>query len=139
MLEEKIATQKERQERVPAKFFMAMGGYAPTIGIIGTVVSLTHVLEKPVDAREARPHDRGGLRRHPVGRALVEPPVDADRRPPHATHRTSWSCAARWRWRGSSGSRPAPSRAPLRSGSRQWSRQGQRQGKDKPGNLKAAA
>lgn len=44
MLEEKIATQ-ERQERVPAKFFMAMGGYAPTIGIIGTVVSLTHVLE----------------------------------------------------------------------------------------------
>jgi chemotaxis protein MotA len=44
LLEEKIATQ-ERNERVAAKFFTAMGGYAPTIGIIGTVVSLTHVLE----------------------------------------------------------------------------------------------
>lgn len=32
--------------RTSAKFFMSMGGYAPTIGIIGTVVSLTHVLEK---------------------------------------------------------------------------------------------
>jgi chemotaxis protein MotA len=29
-----------------AKFFKSLGGYAPTIGIIGTVVSLTHVLEK---------------------------------------------------------------------------------------------
>lgn len=31
--------------RTAAKFFMALGGYAPTVGIIGTVVSLTHVLE----------------------------------------------------------------------------------------------
>lgn len=44
LLEEKIATE-ERRDRVAAKFFMTMGGYAPTIGIIGTVVSLTHVLE----------------------------------------------------------------------------------------------
>jgi chemotaxis protein MotA len=28
-----------------AKFFKSLGGYAPTVGIIGTVVSLTHVLE----------------------------------------------------------------------------------------------
>lgn len=44
LLEEQVA-QQERQERVAAKFYTTMGGYAPTIGIIGTVVSLTHVLE----------------------------------------------------------------------------------------------
>ncbi|KQO64902.1 motility protein A [Curtobacterium sp. Leaf261] len=31
--------------RTASKFFMGLGGYAPTVGIIGTVVSLTHVLE----------------------------------------------------------------------------------------------
>jgi chemotaxis protein MotA len=35
--------------RTAAKFFTGMGGYAPTIGIIGTVVSLTHVLENLSD------------------------------------------------------------------------------------------
>src|SRR5215203_3241494 len=30
---------------IAAKFFNAMGGYAPTVGIIGTVVGLIHVLE----------------------------------------------------------------------------------------------
>jgi len=32
-------------DRVAARFFAKMGGYAPTIGIIGTVVGLIHVLE----------------------------------------------------------------------------------------------
>src|SRR5690606_21038802 len=31
------------------KLFTDMGGYAPTIGIIGTVVSLVHVLENLAD------------------------------------------------------------------------------------------
>jgi chemotaxis protein MotA len=44
LLEDEIAT-RSRSDRVAAKFFSSMGGYAPTIGIIGTVVSLTHVLE----------------------------------------------------------------------------------------------
>ena len=44
ILDDKIAT-KRTQDRSVAKFFADMGGYAPTIGIIGTVVSLTHVLE----------------------------------------------------------------------------------------------
>jgi chemotaxis protein MotA len=48
LLEEQVA-QQEREERISAKFFMTMGGYAPTIGIIGTVVSLTHVLENLSD------------------------------------------------------------------------------------------
>lgn len=44
LLEDEIAT-RSKSDRVAAKFFSSMGGYAPTIGIIGTVVSLTHVLE----------------------------------------------------------------------------------------------
>lgn len=44
LLEDEIAT-KQQSDRTASRFFMSMGGYAPTIGIIGTVVSLTHVLE----------------------------------------------------------------------------------------------
>ncbi|WP_350348547.1 MotA/TolQ/ExbB proton channel family protein [Agromyces sp. G08B096] len=45
LLEEEVAS-KERVGMQSARFFKALGGYAPTVGIIGTVVSLTHVLEK---------------------------------------------------------------------------------------------
>jgi chemotaxis protein MotA len=44
LLEEQVATE-ERKQRSAAKFFNGLGGYAPTVGIIGTVISLTHVLE----------------------------------------------------------------------------------------------
>lgn len=44
LLEDEIGT-KAKSDRTAAKFYTAMGGYAPTIGIIGTVISLTHVLE----------------------------------------------------------------------------------------------
>jgi chemotaxis protein MotA len=44
VLEGEIAAKKG-EDKVAAKFFTAMGGYAPTIGIIGTVVGLIHVLE----------------------------------------------------------------------------------------------
>ncbi|MGF6833018.1 chemotaxis protein MotA [Paenarthrobacter sp. TE4293] len=44
LMEDGIDT-KMRADHVSSKFFAALGGYAPTIGIIGTVVSLTHVLE----------------------------------------------------------------------------------------------
>ncbi|KGM09322.1 motility protein A [Cellulomonas bogoriensis] len=44
MLESRIFS-KRSEDKVSAKFFNNMGGYAPTIGIIGTVVSLIHVLE----------------------------------------------------------------------------------------------
>jgi chemotaxis protein MotA len=36
---------KRLADKHSAKFFNAMGGYAPTIGIIGTVMGLVHVLE----------------------------------------------------------------------------------------------
>ena len=44
LLEDEIAT-RAKTDRTAAKFYTSMGGYAPTVGIIGTVVSLTHVLE----------------------------------------------------------------------------------------------
>lgn len=43
MMEARIDAKKAR-EKVMAKIFADMGGYAPTIGIIGTVVSLVKVL-----------------------------------------------------------------------------------------------
>jgi chemotaxis protein MotA len=44
LLEDEIAA-KAKADRTASKFFLALGGYAPTVGIVGTVVSLTHVLE----------------------------------------------------------------------------------------------
>ncbi|WNM24560.1 flagellar motor protein [Demequina capsici] len=40
---------KKAQDKAIAKVFTDMGGFAPTIGIIGTVVSLVHVLENLAD------------------------------------------------------------------------------------------
>uniref|UniRef100_UPI0028113F40 motility protein A n=1 Tax=Microbacterium sp. TaxID=51671 RepID=UPI0028113F40 len=45
VLEDEIASTAARN-RTASRFFATLGGYAPTVGIIGTVVSLTHVLEK---------------------------------------------------------------------------------------------
>lgn len=44
LLEDEIETRL-KQNNILVKYFKAVGGYAPTIGIIGTVVALTHVLE----------------------------------------------------------------------------------------------
>ena len=43
MLEDKIET-KRAQDKVGHAYFGQLGGYAPTIGIVGTVISLLHVL-----------------------------------------------------------------------------------------------
>lgn len=43
-MEDEIAT-KQKADHTSAKFFKDLAGYAPTVGIVGTVVSLTHVLE----------------------------------------------------------------------------------------------
>lgn len=45
VMEDELSAVATRN-RVASKFFSSLGGYAPTIGIVGTVVSLTHVLEK---------------------------------------------------------------------------------------------
>lgn len=48
LMEDEIGT-KSRADHANSKFFAALGGYAPTMGIVGTVVSLTHVLENLSD------------------------------------------------------------------------------------------
>ena len=48
ILEAEVAS-KRAADKVGAGFFTAMGGYAPTVGIIGTVFGLIHVLENLSD------------------------------------------------------------------------------------------
>jgi chemotaxis protein MotA len=43
---------KKRDDKQAAKFFSDAGGYAPTIGIIGTVMGLVHVLENLASPEE---------------------------------------------------------------------------------------
>lgn len=45
VMEDEIASAAARN-RTASRFYSTLGGFAPTVGIIGTVVSLTHVLEK---------------------------------------------------------------------------------------------
>jgi chemotaxis protein MotA len=54
VLEGEISAKKA-EDKVAAKFFTAMGGYAPTVGIIGTVVGLIHVLENLSDPESLGP------------------------------------------------------------------------------------
>jgi chemotaxis protein MotA len=54
MMEDEIGT-RSRADHSNARFFAALGGYAPTIGIVGTVVSLTHVLENLSDPTSLGP------------------------------------------------------------------------------------
>jgi chemotaxis protein MotA len=54
VLEGEIAAKKG-EDKVAAKFFTAMGGYSPTIGIIGTVIGLIHVLENLSDPASLGP------------------------------------------------------------------------------------
>jgi chemotaxis protein MotA len=48
-------TAKKGEDKVAAKFFTGMGGYAPTVGIIGTVIGLIHVLENLDDPSSLGP------------------------------------------------------------------------------------
>ena len=45
LMEDQVATTAARR-RTASRFYSTLGGYAPTVGIVGTVVSLTHVLEQ---------------------------------------------------------------------------------------------
>jgi chemotaxis protein MotA len=47
-MEAEIASKKNA-DKAAAKFFGDMGGFAPTLGIIGTVLGLIHVLENLSD------------------------------------------------------------------------------------------
>lgn len=51
ILEAEVDAQRA-EDRQAAKFFAAAGGYAPTIGIVGTVMGLVHVLEQLAQPEE---------------------------------------------------------------------------------------
>ena len=61
-----------------------MAGYAPTMGIIGTVLGLIHVLGNLANPDRARPAHRRRLHRDPVGRAVGQRDLAADRQPAQA-------------------------------------------------------
>ena len=48
MLEDEIDAREEHEE-IPARVFEAAGGYAPTVGILGAVLGLIHVMENLAD------------------------------------------------------------------------------------------
>ena len=50
---ENIATGKKKEEKLAAEFFETLGGFSPTMGIIGTVMGLVHVLENLGGSMEA--------------------------------------------------------------------------------------
>ena len=64
-----------------AEVFKNAGGFAPTIGIIGTVIGLVHVLQQPERARDPRPVDLRRLHRHAHGRRLGQRRLPARRYP----------------------------------------------------------
>ncbi|MEU2348235.1 motility protein A [Modestobacter sp. NPDC049651] len=60
ILEGEIAAKKA-EDKVGSKFFASMGGYAPTIGIIGTVIGLIHVMENLQDPEAIGPMIAGAF------------------------------------------------------------------------------
>ncbi len=42
---ENLSDSMKKHEKIPAEFFETLGGFSPTLGIIGTVMGLVHVLE----------------------------------------------------------------------------------------------
>src|SRR5437763_14772288 len=54
ILENEIASMRARH-RIGMKFFENMGGFAPTLGILGTVLGLVHVLENLSDPGKLGP------------------------------------------------------------------------------------
>ena len=78
---------KRANDKQAAKFFADAGAYAPTIGIIGTVMGLVHVLENLAQPEELGHLIAARLRGHPVGRHLGQRHLPAAGQPPQAARR----------------------------------------------------
>ena len=85
------STPRSKADKAGAKIFEDMGGYAPTIGIIGTVMGLVHVLENLGQAGEARSPHRRRVRRHALGRAQRQR-ASGCRSPPASSGSASIEC-----------------------------------------------
>ena len=69
------STPRSTHGRAPQarrRVFEKAGGFAPTIGVLGTVVSLVHVLANLERARDARPRDLRRVHRDALRRRLGE-------------------------------------------------------------------
>jgi Flagellar motor component len=70
---------QESRDLAAAKVFEAMGGYSPTIGIIGAVMGLIHVMGNLADPSQLGNGIAVGLRRHHLWRGSGQPPAAAHR------------------------------------------------------------
>ncbi len=80
ILEAEVEGMEARHE-VSAGPFEKAGGFAPTMGIIGTVLGLVHVLQNLSAPSDARTVDLGGVHRHAHGRRLGERHLSPCRQP----------------------------------------------------------
>ena len=81
ILEAEVDGMAARHEASAAPFEKA-GGFAPTMGIIGTVLGLVHVLQNLAAPSTLGPVDLGRVHRHADGRRLRQRDLPADRQPP---------------------------------------------------------
>ena len=87
ILESEVLAQ-ENEDKQSAKFWAAAGGYAPTIGIVGTVMGLVHVLENLAAPEElGRAHRRTRSSRPCGACSSANVDLPADRQPPEAARR----------------------------------------------------
>ena len=75
--------------------FMQAGGFAPTMGIIGTVFGLVNVMNNLNNPSALGPADRGGVPRHAHGRRLGQHRLPADGEPPEGALRARRCTSAR--------------------------------------------
>lgn len=86
-LEVDLAAFEERL-RAAARIWEAAAGYAPTIGILGAVLGLIHVMENLSDPSKLGLRHRGGLRRHGLRGGCREPVFSARRSQATSSYRT---------------------------------------------------
>ena len=104
---------KRAADKHGAKFFADAGGYAPTIGIIGTVMGLVHVLENLAQPEKLGHLIAARLHRHPVGSHVGQRDLAADRQPPQAARRAGGRPDGAHHRGRRGASRPAPTRASI--------------------------
>ncbi len=78
---------KKKADKQSAKFFADAGAYAPTIGIVGTVMSLDARSGNLANPDELGRMIAGGVPRDPVGRAVGQRDVAAHRQQAQADQR----------------------------------------------------
>jgi chemotaxis protein MotA len=69
----------EERHRQGEQVFTSMGGYAPTMGVLGTVMGLIHMMSRIENPEPDGPRYRHSVRRHTLRSELRQPAVPAPR------------------------------------------------------------